>query len=380
MFSKNAFISLGLAAVLLFSVGCGKKKQAAAPKDVPVKTMQVIKRDTPIIHEYTGFIEAEHDVELKAKVSGVVVKKLVKGGEEVKEGQLLFQIDPRNYKNALLKAEANLISAQANLANVRKDVGRYEYLYEKGAISRQLLDANTSQLYQAEANVNAMAALVESARVDLSECDIKAPFSGKLSADVVAEGTQVSMLATVLGSVSNNNPMRVKFSLSEKDYLDLMRSAKAAGNEAISNLEIVLADGKKYPQKGVVTHVDREIGSTTGTMVIKATFDNSQNILLPGMFAHIYATADTVKDARLIPQRAVKEMLYKKFVYVVGADNKVEMKEINLGPRSGRLWVVEGGLDGSETIVVEGVQKLVKGSTVKPTPMTEADLDAAVAK
>jgi membrane fusion protein (multidrug efflux system) len=142
----------------------------------------------------------------------------------------------------------------------------------------------------------------------------------------------------------------------------------------LENLTIVLADGSTYPLKGKLTQVDRSISEGTGTLTLKAEFDNPDKVLLPGMFAHLQANVGTKKDALLVPQRAVTEIMYKTFVYIVNSENKVEMKEVKLGARVGRLWVVESGLDGTENIIVEGTQKVKKGSAVKAEAMTEQDL------
>ena len=162
--------------------------------------------------------------------------------------------------------------------------------------------------------------------------------------------------------------------MSENEYLQLSKAHSDSGAKALEDLKLILSDGSVYTGAGAVDQVDREIGSGTGALTLKARFSNDNNVLMPGMFARLQANAGTVKNAMLIPQRAVKEMLYKKFVFVVGSDNKVDMKELTLGARVGKLWLVEAGLNGDETLVVEGVQKVNKGSEVKPAAMTEADL------
>ena len=158
------------------------------------------------------------------------------------------------------------------------------------------------------------------------------------------------------------------------EYLQLSKAHSDSGAKALEDLKLILSDGSVYTGAGMVDQVDREIGSGTGALTLKARFSNDNNILMPGMFARLQANAGTIKNAMLVPQRAVKEMLYKKFVFTVGSDNKVDMKEVTLGARVGKLWLVESGLNGDETLVVEGIQKVNKGSEVKPAAMTEADL------
>ena len=380
MISKKKILTMGLACLFVVNLaGCGKKQAQTGAKEVNVKTMKVIKRDTPITYDYTGFVEAKDEVQIKSRVTGTIVKKLVNGGDIVEAGQLLYVIDPRNYQNTVLQAQANLANAQANLANVQRDQARYQTLYDQGAVAKQTLDNYNMQLQQAQATVNAQQALVASAQVDMGETNIVAPFSGKVDTNCLNEGSIVTAQTTVLTSISNSDPMRVKFSLAENDYLKLMNGNTANGGE-LKDVTLQLSDGSIYPQKGAVNQVDRSVDSTTGTLTLKAQFPNPTGVLLPGMFAKITVVGSTRPNAILIPQRAVTDLMYKHFVNVITSDNKVEMREVQLGVRIGRLWMVESGLDGTETIVVEGTQKVAKGSSVKPEMITEKDLDTGDTK
>ena len=380
MLGKKKVMALALAIASMLAVtGCGGK-QAAGPSETLVKTMQVIKRDTPIIYEYSGFVEAQNEVQMKARVTGMITEKYVNGGDKVEKGQLMFVIDPRTYQATSWNYQAQVASAQADLSRVRRDADRYQKLYEQGAISKQTLDNTMAELEQSEAKVEAQKALLSSAQVDLGETNVVAPFSGKVSANDLAVGTFVTSGTTVLATISNSDPVRVKFSLAEAEYLKLVAAKADDGSAPLENLTIVLADGSTYPLKGKLTQVDRSISEGTGTLTLKAEFDNPDKVLLPGMFAHLQANVGTKKDALLVPQRAVTEIMYKTFVYVVNSENKVEMKEVKLGARVGRLWVVESGLDGTENIIVEGTQKVKKGSAVKAEAMTEQDLDTSTTK
>ena len=380
MFGKKKVMALALAvASVLALTGCSGK-QAAAPAETLVKTMQVIKRDTPVIYEYSGFVEAQNEVQMKARVTGMITEKYVNGGDKVEKGQLMFVIDPRSYQASSWNYQAQVASAQADLSRVRRDAERYQKLYEQGAVSKQTLDNTMAELEQSEAKVEAQKALLAAAQVDLGETNVVAPFSGKVSANDLAVGTFVTAGTTVLATISNSDPVRVKFSLAEAEYLKLMGTKTADGTAPLENLTIVLADGSTYPLKGKLTQVDRSISEGTGTLTLKAEFDNPDKILLPGMFAHLQANIGTKKDALLVPQRAVTEIMYKTFVYVVNSENKVEMREVKLGARVGRLWVVESGLDGTETVIVEGTQKVKKGSAVKAETMTDQDLDTSATK
>ena len=380
MLGKKKVMALALVIASMLAVtGCGGK-QAAGPAETLVKSMQVVKRDTPIVYEYSGFVEAQNEVQMKARVTGMITEKYVNGGDKVEKGQLMFVIDPRTYQATSWNYQAQVASAQADLSRVRRDADRYQKLYEQGAISKQTLDNTMAELEQSEAKVEAQKALLSSAQVDLGETNVVAPFSGKVSANDLAVGTFVTSGTTVLATISNSDPVRVKFSLAEAEYLKLMATKAEDGTAPLENLTIVLADGSTYPLKGKLTQVDRSISEGTGTLTLKAEFDNPDKLLLPGMFAHLQANVGTKKDALLVPQRAVTEIMYKTFVYVVNSENKVEMKEVKLGARVGRLWVVESGLDGTENIIVEGIQKVKKGSAVKAEAMTEQDLDTSTTK
>ncbi|MBQ9284598.1 MAG: efflux RND transporter periplasmic adaptor subunit [Acidaminococcaceae bacterium] len=371
---KRVAVALAISGVLAFA-GCGNKQaQQKAPAAVAVKTMQVIKRDTPNIHEFTGFVEAQQAANLTANVSGKITSKNFNGGDWVEAGQVLFTIDQRTYRANVLNAQAGLAAARTEYNRLNADAERYAKLYEQNAVSRQQFDLAIAQRESAKAQVAAQEAILENAQINMGDTEVKAPFSGKISTSDLSVGNFVAAGQTVLATMSNTNPVRIKFSMSENEYIQLSKAHSDNGAKALEDLKLVLSDGSIYTGAGVVDQVDREIGSGTGALTLKARFSNDDNMLMPGMFARLQANEGTVKNAMLIPQRAVKEMLYKKFVFVVGSDNKVDMKEVTLGARVGKLWLVESGLNGDETLVVEGVQKVNKGSEVKPAAMTEADL------
>lgn len=371
---KGLAVSLAIAGLFVFA-GCGNKQaQQQKTGAVAVKSMQVIKRDTPNLYEFTGFVEAQQEANITANVSGKITSKNFNGGDWVEAGQVLFSIDQRTYRANVLNAQAGVASARTELARLETDAQRYAKLYEQHAVSRQAYDLALAQRDQAQAAVKAQEALLENAQISMGDTDVRAPFAGKISTSDLSVGNYVTAGQTVLATMSNTNPVRIKFSISENEYLALAKAHTDAGVNSLQDLKLVLSDGTVYEGSGAVDQVNREISGNTGALTLKARFSNDSNILLPGMFARLQANAGTRKNAVLIPQRAVKEMLYKKFVFVIGNDNKVDMREVTLGARVGKLWLVEKGLNGDETIVVEGIQKVNKGSEVKVTAMTEAEL------
>lgn len=371
---KGLAVSLAIAGLFVFT-GCGNKQaQQQKTGAVAVKSMQVIKRDTPNLYEFTGFVEAQQEANITANVSGKITSKNFNGGDWVEAGQVLFSIDQRTYRANVLNAQAGVASARTELARLEADAQRYAKLYEQHAVSRQAYDLALAQRDRAKAAVKAEEALLGNAQISMGDTNVRAPFAGKISTSDLSVGNYVTAGQTVLATMSNTNPVRIKFSISENEYLALAKAHTDAGVNSLQDLKLVLSDGTVYEGSGAVDQINREISGNTGALTLKARFSNDSNILLPGMFARLQANAGTRKNAVLIPQRAVKEMLYKKFVFVIGNDNKVDMREVTLGARVGKLWLVEKGLNGDETIVVEGIQKVNKGSEVKATAMTEAEL------
>ena len=376
--TKSVALALVVMGIFVLT-GCSQKKQTASTT-VPVKTMQVIKRDTPTVYDFTGFVEAQQQIKIMSRVTGRIVSKNFNGGDYVQAGQVLFSIDSRTAKADVLNAQAGLASAKSELIRLQRDEQRYKTLYAQNAVSKQTYDQAVAQAEQAQASVDAKQALLESSQVTLSETDVVAPISGRIDTSDLAVGNFVTTGSTVMATMTSLDPVRVKFSMSENEYLKLAKSQNANGAASLENLTLKLSDGSTYPSLGTVDQVDNSVGDSTGTLTLKARFANPSHLLLPGMFAKLEANAGVTQNALLIPQRAVKELLYKKFVYTVDKDNKVDMKEVKLGARVGRLWLVESGLQGDETIVVEGIQKVNKGSTVKPQTITEADLDTGESK
>ncbi len=377
--AKKALAAAMAATFILSVAGCAKKEQQAGPQATLVRTMKVITRTTPIVYDYTGFVEATQEMNLAPQVTGQIVGKYFKGGDTVQAGQVLYEIDPRTYKANLLSAEGNLASARATLANAEMDAERYTKLYEQNAVSKQMMDNAVMMRDQARASVKAMEGLLLNAQINMEETKVTAPFTGRTDTSSVEVGNFVEAGKTTLTKISNTDPVFVKFSIAEPEYLTLAAASDGNG-AALDNLSAVLANGETYGLKGKVAEVNRGISDNTGTLTIKATFQNPKKELLPGMFAHIQATGGVRDNALLIPQRSVTELMYKNFVYVVGNDNKVTMKEIKLGQKVGRLIMVNGGLTGEETLVVEGVGKMRQGALVTPQPMTEADLNTVEAK
>ena len=305
---KKALAVAVAAFTVMALAGCSKEQQA--PQATLVKTMEVIKRDTPIVYDYTGFVQAQKEVNLMAQVSGQITGKYFLGGEKITAGQTLFTIDQRTYQAKVLNAQAGLASAQAPLIRTSRDLERYKKLYEQNAVSKQELDNRVAEAEQAQAAVDAQQALLENANIDLGETNVVAPFDGRIDTNDLSVGNYVTAGQTVLATISNTDPVFVEFSLAENEYLKLLSAHNDAGGASLENLTIVLSDGSTYSEKGRVDQVNRSITQGTGTLSLKAEFPNPAKILLPGMFAHLQANSGTVHDAKLIPQRGGFQPVY----------------------------------------------------------------------
>lgn len=367
--SSKKFTTTAVAAVLglaaLFAAGCGAKEAARPPQAVEVKAVQVVKRDTPVTYEFVGTVVAKNEVQIRAKVSGNIVAKMVDGGATVSEGQQLFQIDRRQYESALLTARATLAQSEATLANSRLDNIRYRKLAEQNAISKQALDTQTSLLQQNAAVVAANQARVQQAENDLADTLIVAPFNGRIDVKDLAVGSFVQAGTTVLATISSTDPVYVQFSVSENEYLKFVKMGQGITPDKWGALKLVLSDGSEYPLAGQIGQIDRGLAQDTGTLIMKAIFANPDKILIPGMFSRVVAQGETRQGALLVPQRAVQQMLGKTFVTVVGEGDKAESRSVKMGPRVGGMWVVEEGLSETDRVVVDGFAKAPPGTALK---------------
>jgi membrane fusion protein (multidrug efflux system) len=365
--------------VLILTTGCSKQQAARPPQEVVVKAMQVIQKDTPVTYEYVGEIVAKDEVQIQTRVSGNIARKLVKGGDTVHVGQPLFEIDRRQYAVSVADAEAQVAQAQASLSNIRRDVTRYQSLAEQGGIPAQTLDTSVAQAEQSQAQVNAYQAKLTQANNDLSDTLIVSPVNGRIGVGELSVGRYVQAGSTVLATVSTVDPVQIKFSMSENEYLKFARMGSSPDAWG-QNLKLVLSDGSEYPLAGHLEQIDRGMATQTGTLTMKAAFDNPQQLLVPGMFARITATGETRTGALLIPQRAVQELLGKTFVTVVNADNKAETRTVKMGPKIGSLQIVEEGLALQDVVVIEGFAKAQPGAPLKITMIGLEDLNIPVAK
>lgn len=370
---------LGVLVAAIFALGtllsgCGGGQQGGGARATSVKAMNVLRQDTPLTHVYAGQIVGTDEVKIQSRVSGNIVEKYIVGGQSVSAGQPLYRIDSRQYESALLQAKAVLAQSEATLNNARMDLGRYQQLYASAAVSEQTLSTQQAQVNAYEAAVAANEALVRQAQENLDDTVIYAPMSGQLSVDDVAMGTFVSAGTTTLVSMGTANPIFAQFSLSENEYLNFVEQAAQQGGIAAVVVELTLSNGSKYPIIGHIVTSDRALTAQTGTLTVKALFDNPDGLLLPGMFARVSLIGDTIPNAILVPERAVQQLLGKSFVMLVGPDNKAVARTVTLGDKIGSYYIVKDGLDTSDIVVVEGLTTLQEGGDLAVTMVTASEM------
>lgn len=376
-FSKKGIISTAIitAAFSIIFTGCGsdEQKAAQAPKQ-QVKAMKIIQRDTPLMSEYAGRIIGVQEVKVQSKVSGNVVEKYVTGGQFVEAGQLLFRIDSRQYESAVLEARASLAETEASLNNAKIDLQRNQKLLEESAIAEQTVTTQAATVRSYEAAAAAKAASIRKAMEDLADTEIYAPMSGQLGVDDVAVGTFCAAGSTTLVTIGSLNPVFVQFSISESEYLKFMTVQSMQSDQNPIEVTITLADGKEYPYSGRIVETDRELANNTGSLTMKAIFPNPAGILMPGMFARVKLSGETIPNAILVPQRAVQQLLGKSFVLTVGEDGKSVAKNIELGQRVGSYYIVTSGLTAQDTVIVEGLTNLREGVDLAVTNVTAGEM------
>lgn len=359
----------------VFLTGCGSSAQQKSSA-VSVKAMKVVQQDTKVSHDYSGQVKSMDAVVIKPKVSGSIVEKYFKSGQPVTEGQALYKLDDRQYESEVLSARSNVDKALTNLNNSMIDLGRYQKLQASGAIAEQTLTTQEATVASNRSSYDDAEALLKKAQENLDDTVIRAPISGKLSVDDVAVGTYATAGNTALVSVGSINPIYVQFSISENEYLNFrMGPAPEDGNgerPKPPTATLTLSNGQKYDESTTNYIADRELSESTGTLTIKAIFDNNDGVLLPGMFARVTVEGQPLKDAILVPQRAVQQVLNKSFVIVVGSDNKSVSKMVTLGDQVGSYYVVKSGLTKDDNVVVEGLTNLKEGQELKVTE-TNAD-------
>jgi len=368
-----------VAALALTATACKKAAPALPPPTPEVVVADVIQRDVPIYSEWVGTTAGFVNAEIYPKVNGYLLKQNYGDGDHVHEGQLLFQIDDREYNAALDQALGNLAQAQAELKQHQQVLTRYTTLYRMAVISRQDFDTQTQNTRATAAQVESAQAAVESARLNLLWTRVTSPIGGIAGIAKTQVGDLVSP-TSLLTTVSQLDPIKVTFPISEREYLHFAQRIKQHQQNGVAKdeptLQMILADGKIYEYPGHFYVANRQVNVQTGTILIQGLFPNPDDILRPGLYAKIRVAADVQRGALLVPQSAVLETQGQYQVAVVGADNRVTMLTVKTGKQAGDLRIIEEGLKPGERVITEGLQRVSDGMEVKPQ-LASAESDSA---
>ncbi len=364
--------------------GC-KKDQAPPPAPLQVRVLEAVKKNLPLYREWVGQTYGIVDIELRARVAGWLQGIHFREGTEVSEGALLYTIDQSELNEAVAEGKAKVAQVKTMLAKSKSDVDRYRPLAEAGAVSKRDLEAAEADYNARLSELDAAQAELNVAQINFGYATIRAPISGLIGISAARVGDFVGRApnAVILNTISRIDTIKVKFSVSEQEYLDFVRRFRdrkaGEGREAPRDLEMILADGSVFPNKGRALSVERNVDPATGTLQLEALFKNTGILIRPGQFARIRAIYDMLKDAVVVPARAVMEIQGQPTVYVIGPDNKAQFRRLKAGPAIGSERVVYEGVAAGEMVVVEGIQRVRPDMVVNPVPMPADSLAPATA-
>lgn len=371
--SSISFILI-FAVIAIFTINltsCGKSDKDKAAPEMTVTVDQAKSETVPLYLDYVGTLQSIESVDINARVEGFLVERAFKDGADVKEGDLLFVIDPRPFEASLIAAKAQLAEDLAALTYAREQVKRYKPLVEKDYITRDAYDEYVTQATEARAVVEADRANVVQAELDLSYCTMYAPFDGRIGRRLVDVGNLVGAggESTLLATMVQLDPIYIYFNVAERDIPEIIKQQ----NTKPLTFSIVLPDESKHPQDGTIDFVDNQVDVTTGTITLRGLVPNTSKTLLPGQYAKVQLLLEQQPNTIVVPSQAIGEQQGDTFVYVVGSDNKVEFRQVTAGGSYGKVRIIEKGLTADETVIINGLQKVKPGITVKTQTQAEAD-------
>src|SRR2546425_1367195 len=370
--SRQVFTILLLGCSLLFLGGCSGGKAASVPPPPVVEVANVVQQDTPIYSEWVAILDGYVNAQIQPHVSGYIIRQNYKEGSVVRKGDVLFQIDPRPFKAALDQAKGQLAQAEAQLGKARLDVQRDTPLAQARAIAQSQLDTEIQAKLGTQALVQAAKANVEQAQLNLEWTQVTSLINGIAGIAQVQIGNLVGP-NSVLTSVSQVDPIKAYFTVSEQEFTDFHRRFPTQQSVEEQRrriaLELKLADGSVYERPGTILLADRQVDPSTGTIRIVAAFPNPGNILRPGQYGRARVETNMKKGALLLPQSAVAQSQGTYQVAVIGNDHRVSMRTVKPGETVGTMWVIDEGLKPGEQVVVEGLQKIREGTLVTPKPV-----------
>jgi len=376
---KQTSTGLVSALLLLTGLGCsnGNVRAAAPPPPPVVGVAPVLQKNVPLQGEWVGTLDGYVNAQIQPEVTGYLIRQDYREGALVKKGQLLFEIDPRPFQAVLDQAKGQMAQAEAQMATAELNVKRDIPEAQAHAIPQSQLDTDTQALLAAKASVEADQATVEQATINLGYTKVTSLIDGIAGINTVQVGNLVGPSA-VLTAVSQVSPIKVYFPISEQEYLRMADGGRPGNVDFITHasripLQLTLADGSTYPHPGRIIFADRQVNPQTGTIQIVGEFPNSKNLLRPGQYARVQAPTGNIEGALLVPQAAVNQQQGTYQVTVVGADNRAQLRTVQVGPTVGTRWVINSGLKPGERVVAVGGDKVKEGGLVNPTPYKETE-------
>jgi len=351
----------------VFSCGGSGDTPEQTPPDVLVYVVKA--SDVPIYQEYIGETLGYKDIDIAARVEGFLEEIHFDEGSQVAEGDLLYTIESQRYEANVAEKLSVLAAQQTQLANAKSDLGRYEPLVKENAISEIEYDSAKTRYEASISSVEAAKASLEAAEIELSYTKIYSPIDGIIGKTRAKVGDLVGSSPTdsVLNTVSSVDPILVQFFITETQYLFFARKyGEFETDEKKAELGLILSDGSTYEYTGEGDFIDRSVDTTTGAILIQASFPNPKELLRPGQFARIVAEIENIKNGILIPQRCVRELQGKFSVFVVDENNKVQNRQVETGPTVGSFWLIRSGLEPGERVIYEGLQVVREGAIVNP--------------
>jgi membrane fusion protein (multidrug efflux system) len=364
--------AFALSTLVSVVAGCGRGPGSAEPPPPEVPVITLAASDVPIYEEWVGQTQGAADIEIRARVVGVIEAIHFEEGTRVQEGALLYSIDPSELQQRMAAAQAQLAQAQTLYADAASNLARYKPLAAINAVSQRDLEEAVAREGATRNQVKAAEAGLRVAEINLGYASVRAPISGHIGISKVKVGDLVSPIGnSLLNTISAIDEIHVRFSISEREYLDYSRrfgaEVRPRDDPRGVPLKLLLADASEHPHSGRVISIDRGVDPTTGTLTVEAAFPNPEGMLRPGLFARVRAVTENRSNALLVPQRAIRDLQGQFQAFVVGADDKVEVRGIQVGPRIGNEWVVEKGLKPGDRLILAGTQRLKPGTRVVPT-------------
>lgn len=359
-------IAFGCAMLGLLLVGCGKQQGHTASQTdpaIPVSYLQVAPVSMPVTLETIAQTEGAREVEIRPRVGGILLKRFYTEGSAVEAGQTLFQIDPEPFRNALAETRAAFDEQQVKVARARIEEQRQRRLAAENFVSQRALDSAVADLAAAEATLQAAKARVKQAELNLSYTTVKAPIKGVTGRSQFSEGALLSANTSLLTTLSQLSPIWVRFSFSDNETA---RLGERLNENNVQSIKIMLTDGSEHPQQGQINFAASTIDAALGTQQLRATFDNSDQRILPGQFVRIRVAAGKPRSVFIIPQIAVMTADSGRFVYVIDNDNTVVQRQVVAGDWIGKDWIILDGLQSGDKVVVDNLIKLMPGKTVDP--------------